>query len=129
MEIIYFNNTDIKRGNFEFVAIYEAMNLKYPGMIKENIKEINFVSMDENALIEVVSERDTLDLAVNVELDRNFFNLNFIWIEDSRLFNTTNTIDYNANLFLNLDDYTTILVADSAFTQEAIDKIIENYNQ
>lgn len=128
METIYFEETDIKTVNFEFIALFDAMNSKYAGMLKDRVKEINFVHKDRNAYIEVVRENERLDLELNIELDRELFNLNFIWGDGDILFNSTNSIDYNANLFLNLDDYTTILVADTAFTQEAIDDIIEAHS-
>ena len=128
MEIIYFEETDIKTGNFEFIALLDAMNFKYTGMLKDRVKEINFVHKDRNAYIEVVCESEKLDLELNIELDRELFNLNFIGGVGDILFNSKNSIDYNANLFLNLDDYTTILVADTAFTQEAIDTIIEAHS-
>ena len=125
METIFFDVNDIKSGSFEFIAIYEAMNLKYAGMLKDNVKEINFVHKDRNAYIEVVCEND---IEIVDELEREFYNLNFIaYGEIYPYFDVSNSIDYNANLFLNLDDYTTILVADSAFTQEAIDTIGEEH--
>ncbi len=128
METIYFEETDIKTGNFEFITLLDAMNFKYTGMLKDRVKEINFVHKDRNAYIEVVCESEKLDLELNIELDRELFNLNFIGGVGDILFNSTNSIDYNANLFLNLDDYTTILVADTAFKQEAIDFIIEAHS-
>ena len=125
MEIIYFEETDIKTGNFEFIALFDAMNLKYTGMLKDNVREINFVHKDRNAYIEVVCEND---IEIVDELEREFYNLNFIAFgEIYPYFDLSNSIDYNANLFLNLDDYTTILVADKAFTQEAIDTIGEEH--
>ncbi len=126
MEIIYFEETDIKTGNFEFIALFHAMYLKYAGMLKDNVREINFVHKDRNAYIEVVCESD---IEIVDELEREFYNLNFIaYGEIFPYFDLSNSIDYNANLFLNLDDYTTILVADKAFTQEAIDTIIEAHS-
>ena len=129
MEIIYFEETDIKIGSLQFIALFDAMNFKYTGMLKDRVKEINFVHKDKNAYIEVVCESEKLDLELNIELDRELFNLNFIGGVGDILFNSTNSIDYNANLFLNLDDYTTILVADKAFTQEAIDTIGEEHHK
>jgi hypothetical protein len=125
MENGYFEKTDIKTGNFEFISLLEAMKLKYVGMLKDRVKEINFVHKDKNAYVEVVYESVKLDLEIIIELVRELFNLNFTGVDGDILFNSNNSIDYNANLFLNLDDYTTILVADTAFTQEAIEIIIE----
>ncbi len=125
METIYFEEKDIKTGSFEFIEIYKAMNLKYAGMLKDNVREINFVHKDRNAYIEVVCESD---IEIVDELEREFYNLNFIaYGEIYPYFDLSNSIYYNANLFLNLDDYTTILVADTAFTQEAIDTIGEEH--
>ena len=126
METIYFEEKDIRTGSFEYIPMYEAMNRKYSGMLKANVNQINLIHKDRNVFIEIVFKRD---IGADGELKRELYNLDFIIEETDLLFDSANGINYNANLFLNLDAYTTILVADHAFTQDAIEKIIEEYSK
>jgi hypothetical protein len=116
----YFEREDVKIGEYEYIDITIPMMKKYEGKINVEVTSFYFIQKDGNCYIEAV-----FDNFLGLEQVRDLYNLNFIIDSDeSNLFHTFDSTQQNANKFLNLDDYTTVLAIGNVFIQDAIDSII-----
>ena len=116
----YFEREDVKIGEYEYIDITIPMMKKYEGKINVDVTSFYFIQRDGNCYIEVV-----FDKFLVLDQVRELYNLNFIIDSDeSNLFHTFDSTQQNANKFLNLDDYTTVLAIGNVFIQDAIDSII-----
>ena len=118
-------NFQVNQADISEISIFGGLKHKYPNWLKPDIIEIKIANTHDICFLETVRRpHSTYSDEIIEKIDLSFI----IKDEDELFFPATNSVEENADLFVNEFDEISIIHCTNIFTESAISEIAKNWN-